>query len=108
MARIRTYSPATSEALRLLGAQVGVARRERRWTTQELADRVGITKVTLLKIEHGDPSVRLGDAFEAATIVGVPLFHPDPERRRLEASHLSDRLAALPQLVRRPVIDDEF
>jgi transcriptional regulator with XRE-family HTH domain len=108
MPRVRTYSGATREALRLLGDQIRAARQARRFTAQELADRVGISKVTLLKIEHGEPSVRLGDAFEAATLIGVPLFHPDPERRRLEAARLDDRLAALPQRVRRPVVDNDF
>ena len=33
------------------------------------------------KVERGDPSVALGTAFEAATLVGVPLFHHDAARR---------------------------
>jgi transcriptional regulator with XRE-family HTH domain len=108
MARVHAYSPATIEALRLLGAQIRAARRERGWTAQDLADRVGITRVTLGKIEQGDPSVRLGHAFETATILGIALFHEDPARRRLEAARLSDRLAVLPRKVRKPVIDDDF
>lgn len=108
MARVRTYSRATTQALHLLGAEISAARRARRWTAEELAERIGISKVTLLKIEHGEASVRLGDAFEAATILGVPLFHPDPDRRRLEAARLDDRLAVLPRRVHRPMIDHDF
>jgi transcriptional regulator with XRE-family HTH domain len=107
MARVRTYSPSTTDALHILGAQIQAARRERGWTAQELADRVGITRVTLHKIERGDASVRLGDAFETATVLGIPLY-ADPERRRLEAARLSDRLAVLPQKVRRREVDDNF
>ena len=102
-------SPQTVEAARLLGARIQLARRERRWTLQELADRAGVTAVTMRKVERGDPSVRLGVAFEAATLTGVPLFDPDPARRRLEADRIDDRLAVLPRLVRRPMeIDDDF
>jgi transcriptional regulator with XRE-family HTH domain len=102
-------SPQTVEAARLLGARIQLARRERRWTLQELADRAGVTAVTMRKVEHGDPSVRLGVAFEAAALTGVPLFDPDPARRRLEAGRVDDRLAVLPRLVRRPTeIDDDF
>jgi transcriptional regulator with XRE-family HTH domain len=102
-------SPQTAEAARLLGARIQLGRRERRWTLQELADRAGVTAVTMRKVERGDPSVRLGVAFEAATLAGVPLFDPDPSRRRLEAGRVEDRLAVLPRLVRRPVeIDDDF
>jgi transcriptional regulator with XRE-family HTH domain len=109
MKRTRTYSPVTVEAARLLGARVRLARRERRWTLQELADRVGVTHVTMGKVERGDLTVGLGVAFEAAAVLGVPLFHEDRSRRSLEAGRVDDRLAVLPQLVRKPVeIDDDF
>jgi transcriptional regulator with XRE-family HTH domain len=101
-------SPQTVAASRLLGARIQLARRERRWTLQELADRAGVTAVTMRKVERGDPSVRLGVAFEAATLTGVALFDPDPARRRLEAERVDDRLAVLPRLVRRKAVDDDF
>jgi transcriptional regulator with XRE-family HTH domain len=109
MKRIRTYSPVTVEAARLLGARVRLARRERRWTLQELAERVGVTRVTMRKVERGDLTVALGVAFEAATIVGVPLFHEDRARRSLERGRVDDRLAVLPQVVHKPAeVDDDF
>ncbi len=109
MKRVRTYSSATVEAAGLLGARVRLARRERRWTLQELADRVGVTHVTMRKVERGDLTVGLGVAFEAAAVVGVTLFHEERFRRSLEAGRVDDRLAVLPQLVRRPVeVDDDF
>jgi transcriptional regulator with XRE-family HTH domain len=106
--RIHPLSPRTNEAVRLLGARIQLARRERRWTLQELAERAGVTAVTMRKVERGDPSVRLGVAFEAATLTGVALFDPDPSRRRLEAERVDDRLAVLPRLVRRRQVDDDF
>ncbi len=109
MKRVRTYSPVTVEAARLLGARVRLARRERHWTVEELADRVGVTHVTMRKVERGDLTVGLGVAFEAAAVVGVALFHEDSSRRSLEAGRVDDRLAVLPQLVRKPVeVDDDF
>jgi transcriptional regulator with XRE-family HTH domain len=99
----------TVEAARLLGARVRLARRERRWTLQELAERVGVTHVTMRKVERGDLTVGLGVAFEAAAVLGVPLFHEDRSRRALEAGRVEDRLAVLPALVRKPVdVDDDF
>lgn len=109
MANVRTYSPVTVEAARLLGAHVRLARRERRWSLQELADRVGVTHVTMRKVERGDLTVGLGVALEAAAVLGVPLFHEDRARRSLEAARAQDRLALLPQSVRRPTkVDDDF
>lgn len=95
------YSPLTIEAARLLGSSIQLARKERRWTLKELAERVGVTEVTMRKIERGDPSVRLGAAFEAAVVTGVPLFDADPVRRSLERERVEARLAALPKTVRR-------
>lgn len=100
MKRPRTYSPATLEAAELLGARIRERRLGRRWTMQNLADRIGVTPVTVHKIEHGDPSVGLGLAFEAAALVGVPLFDEDPRLRAMEAQRASERLAVLPRSAR--------
>ncbi len=77
-------------------------------TVAELAERVGVSVPTIRKVESGDPTVAIGTAFEAATIVGVVLFDGDPTRRVLEAGRVRDQLALLPQLVRpmRPYNDD--
>jgi transcriptional regulator with XRE-family HTH domain len=109
MKRTRPYSRLTLEATRLLGDRVAVARRERRWTLEELAERVGVTPFTLRKVERGDPTVGLGVAFEAAAIVGVRLFDADDDRRRLESARVDDRLAVLPKAVRKPRrVDNAF
>jgi transcriptional regulator with XRE-family HTH domain len=109
MKKARAYSPLTIEAARLLGARIRATRRERRWTVEELAERVGVAHPTIRKVERGDLTVSLGAAFEAAAILGVPLFADDPARRSLEAARLEDRLTVLPARVRRPVrIDNDF
>lgn len=109
MRRSRNLSLPAQEAVKLLGASVRLGRRQRRWTVAELAERVGVTEATMLKVEHGDPGVRLGIAFEAAALVGVPLFAEDASRRALEAARVDDRLAVLPQRVHQPAeVDDDF
>src|SRR4051812_44399605 len=96
----RAYSPYALEAARLLGLRIGIARRERRWTEQELADRAGINRRTLRRIEVGDPRVAIGLAFEAATLTGVALFHEDPALVAGEAEAARTRLVLLPRQVR--------
>jgi len=97
------------EAARLLGAQVRAARLRRRWTLAQLAERVGATPPTLRKVEHGDPSVGLGVALEAAVLCGVPLFAEDPARISGELSRVEQMLALLPRRA-RPIddVDDDF
>ena len=103
------YSPVAKEAARLLGERIRLTRLERRWTLAELAERAGASVVTLRKVERGDLTVGLGVAFEAAAVLGVPLFHADAERRRLEVERVADGLALLPQAVRGPSeFDDDF
>ncbi len=104
----KVYSPVTVEAGRLLGSRVRQARRERRWTVAELAERVGVSPVTIRKVEKGDLTVALGTAFEAAALVGVALFHDDPSRRALEAEIAAARLAVLPTVFRPGLVDDDF
>lgn len=109
MAGARPLSPLAREAAKLLGGSVRLERRRRRWTVAELAERAGVSEATMLKVERGDPGVRLGTAFEAAALVGVPLFAEDDSRRALEAARLDDRLAVLPRRVRQPrEVDDDF
>ena len=102
MKRHRMYSREAIEAMQLLGAQIALARRERRWSMQDLAKRAGITQPTLRKVERGDPTVSLGVAFEVATLVGVALFHEDRTRLSLDLDRTRDRAAVLPQRVRLP------
>lgn len=108
--RTRTHSPYAVEAAQLLGAQIRLARRERRWSQEELAERAGITPDTLSKVERGDLSVGLGAAFEAAALVGVPLFHDDRSRLRDDLDRTRDRSALLPQRVRarKEDVKDDF
>lgn len=95
--RPRPYSPYAVEAAALLGAQVRLARRERHWSQEELAERVGITARTVYKIEHGDLSVGLGTAFEAAALLGVPLFHAERSRLGEDLERVQARSALLPR-----------
>jgi|SRR5271155_2126621 len=105
----RTFSPITLEATKLLGFEIRLARRERRWTAQDLAERIGVSLPTLLRIERGEPTVSLGAVFEAATILGVQLFDQDVSRRQLETARVEDRLAVLPKTVRKTSrIDNDF
>lgn len=96
----RVYSPYAQEAAQLLGARIRLARMRRRWTVAELAERAGVTRFTLSKVERGDPSVGLGVAFEAAALVGVPLFDQDRRGLGAERAGTRDQLALLGQRVR--------
>lgn len=108
--KTRAYSRTVAHAAQLLGLQVRQARIERRWSVRELAERAGISTGTLLKVEHGDPTVSLGVAFDVATLVGVPLFYEDRSRLATELTRSRELVTLLPQSVRARAsdLDDDF
>jgi ribosome-binding protein aMBF1 (putative translation factor) len=108
MARAKAYSRATRETAHLLGTQVRHGRLQRRWTLEDLSSRVGVSVVTMRKVERGDLGVALGTALEAANLVGVALY-ADPERRTAELRRVEDNLALLPMAARPDRrVDDDF
>lgn len=106
----RAYSRQTSEALELLAQMIRARRIDRKMTAQEMADRAGISRPLLRRIERGDPSCAIGSVFEVASIAGVPLFEGEPDRLQAQRSALTEKLSLLPQRVRKPrrVIHDDF
>lgn len=104
MARVRV-SPrrGATDAAVVLGQQIKTARIARKWTAAELAERIGVDRRTVAAIEAGDPGVSIGNAFNAADILGVPLFGAED---RAELARLRregrDRLALLPTRVDKP------
>lgn len=48
------------KALKKVGKDIGDARKRRRITMELLAERAGISRVTLGKIEKGEPTVSMG------------------------------------------------
>jgi transcriptional regulator with XRE-family HTH domain len=110
MRRPHTYSRQTLDAARVLGLDVARARRQRRWTAEELAERAGISPVTLRKVEQGDPTVALGTAFEVATLLGIELFGADRDGLTSLVDRGRERLAMLPARVRSPAgeVHDDF
>ncbi len=59
------------KALKKLGNDLCDARRRRRISTTLMAERVGISRPTLSKIEKGDPSVSLGSYASALFVLGM-------------------------------------
>jgi transcriptional regulator with XRE-family HTH domain len=103
-------SPLTTEALRLLASSIKTQRLRRSWSIDELARRVGVSHPTIIKVERADPTVAIGTVLEAATLVGVPLFDPDPLVRTRHMERLTAELKLLPQAGRMTgaEADDDF
>jgi putative transcriptional regulator len=65
--------------------QIRELRALREMTQQELADRIGVTRQTVIAIEQDKYSPSLETAFKVALVLGVPLdqcFQYNPQGKR--------------------------
>jgi len=110
MLKKRVYSVYAREAAALLGRLIQLARKEKKMTAQDLADRAGIARGTLRKIEQGNLSCEWGIVFEIAALVGVKLFDIDQPVLEKELDAIKNKIALLPQSIRKSNrdIDDNF
>lgn len=106
----RAYSRYCLEAAELLGKQIQLARKLNKLTAQDLADRAGISRGLLQRIEKGDPACSLGAAFEVAALVGIKLFSSEANELPARLAQIDNNLALLPKAIHTstPVIDDDF
>ena len=51
---------ALSQALQQLGERIMLARKRRHLSMQDVAERATVTRLTISKVEHGDPTVSMG------------------------------------------------
>lgn len=92
----RPISRYAKEAAELLGLLIRRARVEHRMTAGEVAERAGISRGLVHRIEKGD----IGAAFEVASVVGLRLFDQDARGMTLKASEARSVNTLLPQAVR--------
>jgi len=106
----KTYSSYTKDAARLFSATIRAERKARRMTEQELADRTGVSRSFIKRLEKGDMSCAIGSVFEAAHVLGIPLFDMGPGRLASELRRTEEKLTLLPKTIRKKtkVIDDDF
>lgn len=110
MPKARVYSKVTQEAAKLLGKQIKVARKQRGWSENELAERAGVARATVQKIERGDLGCVMGLVFEVAVLVGVKLFDTELKSLKTHTKHADEILALLPKHTHasKRVVNDAF
>lgn len=59
------------KALNKLGQDINDSRRRRRISTELMAERAGIARATLAKIEKGNPSVSMGNYASVIFVLGL-------------------------------------
>ncbi|MRX47603.1 MULTISPECIES: helix-turn-helix transcriptional regulator [Pedobacter] len=63
--------PKYNQLLSQMGENMKLARKRRKLTTTQVAERANIARSTLYLIEKGDPSVALGAYFNVLRVLGL-------------------------------------
>lgn len=63
--------PKYNQLLEQMGENIKLARKRRKLTTVQVAERAGIARSTLYLIEKGDASVTLGAYFNVLRVLGL-------------------------------------
>ncbi len=102
-------STTSKTVLSVLGQLIRVARQERGMRQTELAERVGVSRHTIMAIEKADPKVAIGAVLEAAAVLGVPLLAEDTQGLNKLAGTVANFATLLPARSKRKVVlDDDF
>ncbi|MFT4102359.1 MAG: helix-turn-helix transcriptional regulator [Burkholderiaceae bacterium] len=72
-----------------LGARLRSARLSCHRTAQDLADQAGMTRVTLRRVEAGDPAVTIGSYLKVLACLGLSLDFVTAARDDVAGRHLS-------------------
>jgi transcriptional regulator with XRE-family HTH domain len=106
----RTYSRYGREAVAVLGHLIRINRIKRKLSVAQLAERAGVSRDMIQRIEKGDPRCGIGIVFEAAAIVGVPLFGEDRGHLTMSLDEQKEKLRLLPKSVRtsKTAVKDDF
>lgn len=94
-------SPSAQRALKSLGANLKTARLKRRISLKDMAERIGVSDRTLIRLEKGDEGVGIGALTMACLVLGdldqiSDIFDPASDDTGLQL----DR-AALPKRIDR-------
>lgn len=101
MARtIAPLLPSTSRLLLQLGDRLRLARLRRRLTAKQVAERAGMTTMTLRSLERGGAGVTMGAYLAVMQVLGVEkdldlLARADPMGRELQDASLPARRATV-------------
>ena len=106
----KVFSNYPLESVSLLASLIRASRIENKLSTTEVAERAGISRSLLQRIEKGDPKCNIGAFFEVATIVGIKLFDADETTLNKHSRQVEDKLTLLPKAIhkKKRKVDDDF
>lgn len=110
MKRTPPRSRRTQDVVDVLGLAIAQARRERRWSVANLAERANVSEGTVRQVERGSTTVAIGTVVELAHLVGLDLLATDDRDLKTMRNAFAHNLSLLPARIRQPssTPDDDF
>jgi transcriptional regulator with XRE-family HTH domain len=102
--------PSTNELLRQFGDRMRLARRRRHLSAKQVAERAGMSPMTLRSLERGGSGVTMGAYLAVMQVLGIEkdldlLAKADPLGRELQDARLRKATAVLPPKQVRAISD---
>ena len=63
--------PQNQKVMQALGENIKLARKRRGYTQSLIAERTGFSRITIRKIERGEPSVSMGHYIAVLSVLGL-------------------------------------
>lgn len=95
-----TLPDAVRVGLSRLGADLSAARRARRISQADMAERVGVGRNTIMRMEAGDHRVSIGVITAAAWVLGMENKLADAFTPEVDAGFVREARMALPRRIR--------
>ena len=100
---------AVAEVLRKLGQNIRTARLRRKWRMEDLAARIGVSRMVVSDIERGKPTTAIAaylGALWALGLIDQMQFVADPDRD--EEGKILERARSPKTARQRKALDDDF
>lgn len=98
---IKALPAATIDQLKKLGRDLAIARKRRRLSLREMAERMMVNLKTVQRMEHGDPVVGIGIVASALWILGMHRRLGDLVSPETDATGLQEEIRNFPRDFRK-------
>ncbi len=103
-----TIPSSVASALARLGRNISVARTRRGIHRGELAKRIGVARLTLVRVEQGNPNTAIASYFAALWALGLEREFDDLASPDRDEEGKTLQLARLPRVRSGTGLDDNF
>lgn len=108
MKKLISYPFPVQQALKDIGATIVAARKEKKVSQVELAERLGVTQATVSRIERGHPGSSIAIVLKALWVLDLPLWPSLDLETSEQMRLLQNKAKVLIKMRRGGTLSDDF